>query len=161
MLARSFFIKSSSKLLVTRTSIKAWSSWILGRIRPLILELFALEWRKFHTFELESLWSQLVSLDQILCVAALGWGKGCKRFWGRLDHSGEWSLPFGLLVLKWDLTLAHWTQESDRCPFGYLYSQDIKIECIRRCILSIYTGIGTWHDQQKKGIDKWKTGLCK
>ena len=42
MLARSFFIKSSSKLLVSRTGIKAWSSSILGRIRPLILELLAL-----------------------------------------------------------------------------------------------------------------------
>ena len=89
MLARSFLIESSSKLLVTRKGIKAWSSLILGRIRPLILELFALEWRKFHTFELEYLWIQLASLDQILCVASLGWGKGCLMFWGRLDqHSG-------------------------------------------------------------------------
>ena len=53
MLTRSFLIKSSSKLLVIRTGIKAWSSSILGRIRPLILELLALEWRKFHNFELE------------------------------------------------------------------------------------------------------------
>ena len=97
MLARSFFIKSSSKLLVTRTGIKAWSNSILGRIRLLILELLALEWRKFHTFELEYLWSQLVNLGQVLCLAALGWGKGCVRFWGRLDHSGERSLPFGYL----------------------------------------------------------------
>ena len=36
-----------------------------GRIRPFILELLALEWRKYHTFELEYLWSQLASLDQI------------------------------------------------------------------------------------------------
>ena len=98
MLARSFFIKSPSKLLVIRTGIRAWSCSILGRIRPLILELLALEWRTFHTFELEYLWSQLVNLDQILCVAALGWGEGCIRFCGRLDHSGERSLPFGLLV---------------------------------------------------------------
>ena len=28
----------------------------------IILELLALEWRKFHTFELEYLWSQLVNL---------------------------------------------------------------------------------------------------
>ena len=42
MLARSFFIESSSMLLVTRTSIKAWSSSVLGRIRPLILELHVL-----------------------------------------------------------------------------------------------------------------------
>ena len=87
MLARSFLIESSSKLLVTRTGIKAWLSSILGGIRPLILELLALEWRKFHTFELEYLWIQLASLDQILCVASLGWEKGCSMFWGRLDQN--------------------------------------------------------------------------
>ena len=87
MLARSFLIESSSKLLVTRAGIKACSSSNVGPIRPLILELLALEWQKFHTFELEYLWSQLANLDQILCVAALGWGKGCIRFWGRLDQN--------------------------------------------------------------------------
>ena len=80
MLALSFLIDSSSKLLVTRTGIKPWSSSILCRIRPFILELLALEWRKFHTFELEYLWSQLVNLNQILFVASLGWGKGCIRW---------------------------------------------------------------------------------
>ena len=87
MLARSFLIESSSKLLVTRIGIKAWLSSILGGIRPLILELLALEWRKFHTFELEYLWIQLASLDQIFCVASLGWEKGCSMFWGRLDQN--------------------------------------------------------------------------
>ena len=48
MLALSFLIDSSSKLLVTRTGIKGQSSLNLGRIRPLILELLALEWQKFH-----------------------------------------------------------------------------------------------------------------
>ena len=43
LLAPPFFIKSSSKLLVIRTGIKAWSSLILGQIRLLILELLALE----------------------------------------------------------------------------------------------------------------------
>ena len=38
-----------------------------------------------HTFKLEYLWSQLANLDQILCVASQGWGKGCISFWGRLD----------------------------------------------------------------------------
>ena len=42
---------------------------------------------KIHTFELEYLWSQLANLDQMLCVASLGWGKGCIRFWGRLDQN--------------------------------------------------------------------------
>ena len=36
-----------------------------------------------HTFKLEYLWSQLVNLDQILCVASLG----CIRFWDRLDQN--------------------------------------------------------------------------
>ena len=87
MLARSFLIESSSKLLGTRTGIKARSNSISGWIRPLFLELLVLEWRKFHTFELEYLWSQLASLDQILSVASLGLGKGCIRFWGRLDQN--------------------------------------------------------------------------
>ena len=87
MLARLFLIESSSKLLVTRTGIKARTSLISGRIRLLTLELLALEWRKFHIFKLEYLWSQLTYLDQILCVASMGWGKGCIRFWGRLDQN--------------------------------------------------------------------------
>ena len=87
MLACSFLIKLSSKLLETRTGIKARSRSILGQIRPHILELLALEWQKFHTLELKYLWSQLANLDQILCVASLGWGKGCIRFWGRLDQN--------------------------------------------------------------------------
>ena len=86
MLARSFLIKSSSKLLVTRTGIKAWMSLISGRIRLLTLELLALEWRKVYTFELEYLWGQLANLDQILCVASLGVEKGYIMFWGRLDQ---------------------------------------------------------------------------
>ena len=89
MLVRSFLIKSSSKLLVTRTGIKAWTSLISGRIRLLTLELLALEWRKFYTFELEYLWSQLANLDQIWCVASLGVGKGCIMFWGRLDQNSD------------------------------------------------------------------------
>ena len=108
MLALSFFNQSSSKLLVTRTDIKAQSSSILGRIRPFILELLALEWWQFHTFELEYLRSQSANVDQILCVTSLGWGKYCRRFWGRLDQNsgfhgnrkppltyngGKWCLP--------------------------------------------------------------------
>ena len=87
MLARSFFIKSSSKLLVTRTGIKGWTSLISGRIRLLTLELLALEWRKVYTFEFEYLWGQLANLDQIICIASLGVEKGCIMFWGRLDQN--------------------------------------------------------------------------
>ena len=87
MPACSFLIESSSKLLVTRTGIKARTSLISGQIRLLTLELLALEWRKFYTFELEYLWGQLANLDQVLCVASLGVGKGCIMFWGRLDQN--------------------------------------------------------------------------
>ena len=90
MLARSFLIELSSKLLVTRTGLKALRSLISGHIRLLTLELLALEWRKFYTFKLEYLWGQLANLDQILYVASLGVGKGCIMFWGRLDqNSGD------------------------------------------------------------------------
>ena len=87
MLAHSFSIESSSKLLVTRTGVKARTSLIWGQIRLLTLELLALEWRKCYTSELEYLWGQLANLDQILCVASLGLGKGSIMFWGRLDQN--------------------------------------------------------------------------
>ena len=84
MLARSFFYQIIIKVAGNQERHKGRSSSILGRIRPLILELLALEWQKFHSFELEYLWSQLANLDLILCVASLGWGKGCIRFWGQV-----------------------------------------------------------------------------
>ena len=40
-----------------------------------------------HTFKPEYPWSQLVNLNQILCIASLMWGKGCIRVWGRLDQN--------------------------------------------------------------------------
>ena len=51
------------------------------------LELLALEWQKYYTFELEYVWGQLANLDQILCVASLRVGKSCIMFWGRLDQN--------------------------------------------------------------------------
>ena len=63
------------------------TSLVLSGIRLLTLELLALEWQKFYSFEHEYLWGQLANLDQILCVASLGVGKGCIMFWGRLDHN--------------------------------------------------------------------------
>ena len=103
MLARSFLIESSSQL-VTRTGIKARTSLISGRIRLLTLELLALEWRKFYTFELEYLWGQLAKLDQILCVASLGVGKDCIMFWGRWCPWQQ-KVPIDLLWGKWCLHL--------------------------------------------------------
>ena len=76
MLARSFFIGTSSNLLVTRTGIKSWTSSNSARIESV-------------TFKLDALSNMLniskTSLGQILYVASVGWGKGCIRFWSRLD----------------------------------------------------------------------------
>ena len=130
MLARSFSIEPSSKLLITRTGIKAWSSSILGQIRPLILELLALEWRKFQTFELEYLWSQLANLYHILCVASLGWGKGCIRFWGRLDQNSGFHIK-----RKPPLT---YNGENDVSTFSRLFLiwSFLYLQVMRTCIKS-------------------------
>ena len=40
-----------------------------------------------NTFKLEYHWSQWADLDQILCVALLGFRKSCIRFWDRLDQN--------------------------------------------------------------------------
>ena len=99
------FDRILSKLLVARTGIKVWSCSILGRISPLILELLALEWWKFHTFELEYLWSQLASLDPILFVASLGGGKAS---W---DFGADWPWQTGLrcaIVALWATCLVVW-----------------------------------------------------
>ena len=100
-----------------RTCIKAWMSLNLDQIPPPTMALAALERLKtrhhhflahlsrrltrwaysiamvrrpsvlVHTLKPVYLWSQLANLDQILCVASLEWGKGCIRFWGRLDQN--------------------------------------------------------------------------
>ena len=62
----------------------------------------------------------LFILDQILIKVA-----------GNQDrHKSSDKFDFGPLVsmahlcfLKWDLTFAHWTQVSDRCPLGYLLEE--------------------------------------
>ena len=88
MLACSFLIASSSKLLVARTGLKAGTSLISGQIGLLILELHALEWQKFYTFELEYL-RPVGLLVRFYCLASLGVGKGCIMFWGRLDQNSD------------------------------------------------------------------------
>ena len=105
MLACSFLIKSSSKLLVTRTGIQAQLSSILGGIRPLILELLALEWRKFHTL------ANLISPKPVgqswsnFMYIIIGVGERLLKVLGQIDlgtlDSGERSLPFGLLVVHY------------------------------------------------------------
>ena len=141
MLACPFLIESSSQLLITRAGIKAWSSSILGRIRPLILELLALEWRKFHTSELEYLWSQLANLDQILCVASLGWGKGCIRFWGRLtlDLGLRWAIVALWATCYWNDNLVSYLYLLSNFPqHGYTalhYAADRRWECCVQFLL--------------------------
>ena len=89
MLACSFLIKSSSKLLVTRTGIKACTSLISGWIRLLTLELLALEWQNIlHFRTLISLRPFGQSWSNFMC-SITGVGKGCIMFWGWLvQNSG-------------------------------------------------------------------------
>ena len=49
-----------------------------------------------------------------------------------------------LNFLKWDLTLAHWTQVSDRCPLGYLF--------INYCSLWFETN-NKWPKLQEVSVD--------
>ena len=92
-------------LQVTRTGIRSQMSSNSGLIRAVTLELFALDcWKRpfyllwsylpwllkktiFDLLELEDLWGQLANIDQILYEASLGWGKGCIRFWDKLDRN--------------------------------------------------------------------------
>ena len=39
-----------------------------------------------------------------------------------------------LNFLKWDLTLAHWTQVSDRCPLGYLFHLSLDPHHEKTCL---------------------------
>ena len=109
MLASLFLIESSSKLLVTRTGIKARLSLILGWIRPIILELIALEWRKFHTFELEYLWSQLTwSWSNFMC-SIIGVGERLHKVLGQIGSKlwfpWQQKSPVDLKWGKWYLHL--------------------------------------------------------
>ena len=89
MLAHLFLIESLSKLLVTRTGIKARLSSILGWIRPFILELLN---QDRHKSSDEFDFGPLVSMAHLYVFEM--------RFdLGTLD-SGERSLPFGLLVVQ-------------------------------------------------------------
>ena len=140
MLALSFLIESSLKLLVTRTGIKARMSLILGRIRPLTLELLALEWRKLYTFELEYLWGQLANLDQILWIASLGVGKGCIMFWGRLDqNSGVHGNRKPPLTYKWENGVSTFSRLLLVWSFLYLH---VTRTCIKSWTSSNFGQIG-------------------
>ena len=83
-----------------------------------------------HTFKLEYLWGKLANLDQILCVPSLGWGKGCIRFWGRLDQNsgfhGNRKLP---------LT---YNGENDVSTFSWLFLiwSFLYLQVTRTCIKS-------------------------
>ena len=83
-----------------------------------------------HTYKLKYLWSQLANLDQILCVASMGWGKGCIRFWGRLDQNsvfyGNRKSPFT------------YNGENDVSTFSrlFLIRSFLYLQIMRTCIKS-------------------------
>ena len=53
------------------------------------------------------------------------------------------SLVTRTCFLKWDLTLAHWTQVSDRCPLGYYL--DIKNCHLKHYLSHLMTKPTKWH----------------
>ena len=63
-----------------------WENAVRARSDYSLWSYLPLNDEKFDTFELEYLWGQLASLDQILCVASLGLGEGCIGFWGWLGQ---------------------------------------------------------------------------
>ena len=109
MLAHSFFIKSSSKLLITRTSIKALISLILGQIQPLILELLALYVTKIsHFWTLISLKPAGQSWSNFMC-SIIGVGERLHKVLGQIE-SKLWfpwkqKAPIDLKWVKWYLHL--------------------------------------------------------
>ena len=84
----------------------------------------------FHTFKPVYLWSQLANLDQILCVASLEWGKGCIRFWGRLDQNSGFHGN-----RKPPLT---YNGKNDVCTFSrlFLIGSFLYLQVTRTCIKS-------------------------
>ena len=82
-------LMSTQNVLTTelRDLLFTWSRWAysipMSVVRPSYSSVVV------HTFKLEYLWSELANFDQILCVASLGWGKGCIRFWSRLDQNSD------------------------------------------------------------------------
>ena len=85
MLARSFLIESSSKLLVTRTGIKARIVWFRAGSDYSLWSYLPLNDKNFTISNLNI--SEANFLDQILYVASLWVGKSCIMFWGRLDQN--------------------------------------------------------------------------
>ena len=108
MIASLFLIESSSKLLVTRTGIKARLSSILGWIRPIILELLALEWRKFHTFERIPLKPVNLSWSNFMC-SIIGVGERLHKVLGQIGSKlwfpWQQKAPVDLKWGKWCLHL--------------------------------------------------------
>ena len=93
-----------------------------------------------HTFKLEYLWCQLTNLDQILCVASLGWGKGCLRFRCRLDqNSGFHGNRKPLLTYNGENDVATFSQLFLIRSFSYL---QVTRTCIKSRTRSNFGQIG-------------------
>ena len=105
---------------------------------PMVSRLFVVV---VHTFKLEYLWSQLANLDQILCVASVGWGKACIRFWGRLDqNSGFHGNRNPPLTYNGENDVATFSQVVFD-PIFFLYLQ-VTRTCIISCMSSNFSQIG-------------------
>ena len=120
-------IRSFSNLLVTRTCIILWMGSNFGQIGPPTTELAALERLRNTPIDL-IMGENGVSTFSLLFLVGSFWYFHVTR----TSIKAWMSLNF----LKWDLTLAHWTQVSDRCPLGYLLTSSILIDEVNN-----YTGV--------------------
>ena len=80
-------------------ALKKWGLYWICLVIPEFCGSVILSFRHSVIIQvkLEYLWGQLANVDQILYEASLGWGKGCIRFWDRLDQNsgfhGNWKRP--------------------------------------------------------------------
>ena len=104
-------IRSFSNLLVTRTCIILWMSSNFGQIRTTDYGVSCPWASKKYPYRPYNGENGVSTFSLLFLIGS---------FW--YFHVTRTSIKawMSLNFLKWDLTLAHWTQVSDRCPLGYL-----------------------------------------
>ena len=139
------------KVLVTRTGIKARTSSISGLWFPWLIYMFFIcflneiwPWHIGLRWAIVALWATCSWLFLIRSFWYLQVMIACTKAWMSLNFALDLTSNYGVsqhslsknidaatfpgllligsIFFKWDLTLTHWTQVSDRWPLGYLFS---------------------------------------
>ena len=121
MLAHSFLIESSSKLMVSRTGIKAWSSSILGQISPTHFGVTCPWVTKIsHFWTLISLKPVGQSWSNFMC-SIIGVGERLHEVFGQIGSK---------LWFPWKKKSPHWL------IMGFLIRSFLYLQATRTCIKS-------------------------